>query len=158
MESITNNMQKYENYKEQKGHLKKALTQGFYLEAICIEYNILEDRLESALRHSGKWKEPKSGQNPPSLQAKKNTIAKMIEEKNGLARKYFTEDFLSSIITWKKERNDLIHQLMKQSLHTEELKALAERGDELVKELSRIVKNYNNALAREAKKGIAHNG
>ena len=150
MEPITNNMQKYENYREQKGRLKKALTQGFYLEAICIEYNILEDRLESALRHSGKWKEPKPGGNPPSLQNKKNTITKMMEEKNGLARKYFTEEFLSSIITWKNDRNDLIHQLMKQSLHTEDLKVLAERGNELVKDLSRIVSNYNKALARKS--------
>ena len=55
MEQITDNMQKYANYKEQMGRLSKALTQGFFLEAIFIEYAILEDRLESILRHSGKW-------------------------------------------------------------------------------------------------------
>ena len=55
MEQISDNMQKYANYKEQMGRLKKALSQGFYLEAIFIEYAILEDRLESVLRHSGKW-------------------------------------------------------------------------------------------------------
>lgn len=53
MEQITDNMQKYANYKEQMGRLSKALTQGFFLEAIFIEYAILEDRLESILRHSG---------------------------------------------------------------------------------------------------------
>lgn len=50
MEQITDNMQKYANYKEQMGRLSKALTQGFFLEAIFIEYAILEDRLESILR------------------------------------------------------------------------------------------------------------
>ena len=48
-------MIKYENYKEQMKRLKAAMANRFYLEAIFIEYAILEDRLESALRHSGKW-------------------------------------------------------------------------------------------------------
>lgn len=30
MEQITDNMQKYANYKEQMGRLSKALTQGFF--------------------------------------------------------------------------------------------------------------------------------
>lgn len=41
------NMQKYLNYKEQMGRLKKAIANSFYLEAIFIEYAIIEDRLES---------------------------------------------------------------------------------------------------------------
>ena len=49
------NMQKYENYKEQMGRLKRALNSHFYLEAIFIEYAIMEDRLESGLRHAGRW-------------------------------------------------------------------------------------------------------
>ena len=131
MEPVINNMQKYENYREQMGRLKKAMSNGFYLEAIFIEYAIIEDRLESVLRHSGKWKELKPGQNPPSLQKKKDTIAKMAEEKKGLARKYFSEELLSSIITWKEDRNSLVHTLMNQSLHTEDLKDLAEQDNEL---------------------------
>ena len=55
MEQITDNMQKYANYKEQMGRLNKALTSRFFLEAIFIEYAIMEDRLESVLRHSGRW-------------------------------------------------------------------------------------------------------
>jgi hypothetical protein len=43
-------------------------------------------------------------------------------------RKYFSEELLSSIITWKEDRNDLVHALMKQSLHIEDLKGLAEQG------------------------------
>ena len=50
------------------------------------------------------------------------------EEKKGLSRKYFSEELLSSIITWKEGRNDLVHALMKQSLHIEDLKGLAEQG------------------------------
>lgn len=152
MKPITNNMQKYENYREQMTRLKKAMTNGFFLEAIFIEYAIMEDRLESVLRHSGKWKELRPGQNPPSLQKKKDTIAKMAEEKKGLARKYFSEDLLSAIITWKGDRNRLVHTLMKQSFHTENLKNLAEQGQTLLQELSGKVKSYSRAIDREIEK------
>ena len=55
MDSKIDNMQKYENYRVQIGRLKKALKEHFYLEAIFIEYAIMEDRLEAILRHAGKW-------------------------------------------------------------------------------------------------------
>ena len=38
------NQQKYENYKEQAIRLKKAINAKFYLEAVFIEYAIIEDR------------------------------------------------------------------------------------------------------------------
>ena len=49
------NTQKYENYREQFNRLKRALTSKFYLEAIFIEYTIIEDRTESILHHAGMW-------------------------------------------------------------------------------------------------------
>ena len=48
------NMQKYFNYQEQMVRLKKALAAQFYLEAIFIEYAVMEDRLASVLIHSGR--------------------------------------------------------------------------------------------------------
>jgi hypothetical protein len=44
---LSANMQKYENYKEQMNRLKKAMANAFYLEALFIEYAIMEDRTES---------------------------------------------------------------------------------------------------------------
>ncbi len=152
MEQIQNNMQKYENYREQMGRLKKALGAGFYLEAIFIEYAIIEDRLESVLRHAGKWKEPKLNEQPMSLQKKKNKIEKMAEEKKSLANKYFSDDTLNRIIDWKNQRNALIHQLLKQDLHTEELQGLAGQGRLLVKEISNKTKLFNRALERNSEK------
>ena len=43
MDKTITNTQKYENYKEQFKRLKRALNEGFNLEAIFIEYAILED-------------------------------------------------------------------------------------------------------------------
>ncbi len=49
------NMEKYDNYREQFRRLKTALDNGFYLEAIFIEYSMLEDRTESLLCRIGQW-------------------------------------------------------------------------------------------------------
>lgn len=56
-----NNEQKYKNYRDQMVRLKKALKYEFYIEAIAIEYAIMEDRLESVLRHEGVFNPEKQG-------------------------------------------------------------------------------------------------
>ena len=45
------NLQKYENYKEQSKRLNRAINNEFYLEALFIEFAIIEDRAESILRY-----------------------------------------------------------------------------------------------------------
>ena len=144
MNSNINNMQKFANYKEQFGRLKKALNNNFYLEAIFIEYAIVEDRFESVLRHSGKFNSEKH----TSLNSKLKIVSKMTEEIKGLARKYFTQELLEEINIWKEDRNKLIHALMKQSLHTEDLQIVAHKGQEIAKTVSNKTKSYNNALSK----------
>ena len=52
---MTDNQQKYLNYKEQFKRLNRAISSGFNLEAMFIAYSIMEDRSESVLRHAGKY-------------------------------------------------------------------------------------------------------
>lgn len=144
MNTQIDNMQKYENYKEQFGRLKKALNNSFYLEAIFIEYAIVEDRLESVLRHSGKFNPERHNK----LNTKISRIKEMQREKKGLARKYFSEELIEEICVWKEERNKLIHALMKQSLHTEDLQIVAHKGQDIAKVISNKTKSYNNALSK----------
>lgn len=146
MERITDNMQKYANYRGQMGRLKKALGGQFYLEAIFIEYAIMEDRLESILRHSGKWN-PKPNQFI-SIDSKRKKVAKLAEEKKSLAHKYFSTELTDSIEKWTVARNQLIHALMKQQLHTEDLSVLALQGQEITKTLCNKTSLYNRALER----------
>ena len=54
-EPTIDNQQKYENYREPFQRLNKALANGFNLEAMFIEYAIMEDRTESILRHADLW-------------------------------------------------------------------------------------------------------
>lgn len=141
------NMQKYANYREQMGRLKKALGNQFYLEAIFIEYAILEDRLESALLHSGKWKP--APDRHTSIDRKVRLLQKQAEEKKSLAQRYFTSELTESILTWKDHRNRLIHALMKQQLHTEDLQSVAEEGQALIRTVSNKVGLFNRAVERQ---------
>lgn len=144
MEPITDNMQKYANYKEQMGRLNKALAHQFYLEAIFIEYALLEDRFESALRHAGVFN-PKKHR---TIESKIKKLEDMCREKKGLPQRYFSEELLDKVRTWKDDRNRLIHALVKQSLHTEDLSKIALEGQTLLKEVNRKVSCYKNALSR----------
>lgn len=46
---VIDNRQKYFNYKTQMVRLKKAISSEYYLEALFIEYAIIEDRTEAIL-------------------------------------------------------------------------------------------------------------
>ena len=152
MEALTDNMQKYENYKEQMGRLKKALKEQFYLEAISIEYAIIEDRIESVLRHSDVFRPDKHNM----LNKKLNRLEEMQRKKDGLARKYFSDELISEIHSWKNERNPMTHALLNLKLHTEDLADIALRGEALVKIVSSKVSLYNRAIERQKKKQEAH--
>lgn len=153
------NMQKYENYKEQFKRLKKALENGFNLEAIFIEYALIEDRTESVLKHSDKWDaylKSRKGREP-NIDSKIKYIQKMAENKKDLSHKYFSDDVLSEILVWKDERNRLIHALLKQQLAHNEISNLAIKGNELVKELKAKSSNYNRAIERRKAKNNQNN-
>ena len=152
MEPATN-MQKYENYKGQMTRLKKALGAKFYLEAIFIEQNILEDRVESILRHSNKYNPKKHNK----LDNKLSKLEEMQREKNGLVRKYISDELICKMYGWKKSRNDAVHALVKYNFSTADLSEIAERGHNIVKELNNKVSCYNRRIDRDnAKKEMPH--
>ena len=140
-------MQKHENYKVQMNRLKKAIDAKFYLEAVFIEYAIIEDRFDSAICHSGVINDGKFA----SLNAKLNKMANIAREKKSLACKYFNQEIFERVKLWKDERNRIIHALMKQSLTTEKLRVLAEEGQAIVKHLCSITTSYNRKLTNQNK-------
>lgn len=142
------NMEKYGNYKEQMGRLKKAMDNHFLLEALFIEYAIMEDRCESLLRHSGVFKPEKHD----TINKKLNRIAELVRNKKSLIRKYISDESIEEIKAWKDERNRLIHALMKQSLTSEELEQIAAQGQQIVKTLCSKTTSYKRALEREQKR------
>lgn len=142
------NIEKYGNYKEQMGRLKKAMDNHFLLEALFIEYAIMEDRCESILRHRGVFNPEKHD----TINKKLNRIAELVRNKKSLIRKYISDELIEEIKIWKEERNRLIHALMKQSLTSEELEQLAVQGQQIVKTLCSKTTSYKRALEREQKR------
>ena len=150
----TENQLKYENYKEQMKRLNSALAHGFNLEAMFIEYAIMEDRTESILRHADKWDAYMKKQNgrDPTINSKVKYIQKLADFNNDLLHKYFSDDLLDRVLTWKDERNRLIHALLKQEFEHNEVSALSNRGKQLVDELRKRAGNYNRAIDRQKEK------
>lgn len=138
------NMQKYENYRIQMGRLSKAVKAEFFLEAVFIEYAILEDRLESILVHTGKFNPEKHN----TMDKKLRRVQEISREKKSLAHKYFSDELIQSIYDWKESRNTLIHALMKQKLNTDELKDLALTGVDITKKLNSKTTSFKRALEK----------
>ena len=150
MDSIIDNQQKYENYREQFQRLNKALANGFNLEAMFIEYAIMEDRTESILHHAELWDayiKSRKGREP-TINSKVQYIQKRAENKKDLLHRYFSDDLLERVLAWKEERNRLIHALLKQQLEHNEISELAAKGNELVKALRSKSGSYNRAIEK----------
>ncbi len=143
--------EKYQNYRNQFDRLKKALNNEFYLEAIFIEYAILEDRTESILRHSGLWDaymKTRKGR-MANIDSKLMFIHKHAQNKKYLLSRYFADDLMLQLRAWKNERNPLIHDLLNQKLGPDALQDLAIRGNDLIKTLRTRTTNHNRAVDRQ---------
>ena len=145
--------QKYLNYKEQMVRLKKAMAAQFYLEAIFIEYAVMEDRLASVLIHSGK----KCGEREGIASKIKKVVALGTGE-SSLAHRYFPNDYMASMMDWKRQRDTIIHNLMNQKLATEDLQIIALEGQQIVKQLNSKATNYRKAMERQAAKAQKQEG
>ena len=148
------NQLKYENYREQFKRLNSALNNGFNLEAMFIEYAIMEDRTESILRHADKWDAYMKKQNgrDPTINSKVKYIQKLAAFQNDLLHRYFSDSLLDQILIWKDQRNRLIHALLKQQFEHNEVRELAGQGKQLVDELRKRAGNYNRAIDRRKAK------
>ena len=153
----TENQLKYEKYRQQFKRLNNALNNGFNLEAMFIEYAIMEDRTESILRHADKWEAylKKRGKNEPTLNSKIVYVQKQKESNwKDLLNRYFSDDLLDRILSWTEDRNRLIHALLKQHLEHNEVTELAAQGKQLVDELRNRANKYNRAVDRRKAKEI----
>lgn len=125
------NMEKYEAYKKMYDDLGKAMRSGFYYEAIFIEYAIFEDRLKSLLKYAGSPTERKG--RALTLVQKLNIIRTDEKFSDKFVRTRLTSELLNALEDWKDKRNKLIHNLANTPYTSDEVKAIAETGHELLK-------------------------
>ena len=136
------NLEKYEAYKAMKTNLTKAMKAGFYYQAIFIEYAIIEDRTLSALKHAGvKYQDSKG--HDYKLSEKLRRIKGNPAFNNAYIHKRISLELIESVENWKRDRDRLIHALARIPYDNEEVKEIAERGQELVNTLDNIVRSVN---------------
>ena len=126
-----------------------AQKEGFYLETIFLCHSIIEERLRSTILKT----DIKFG-NRNKIPGCIKRFKKNIKQENYLFEKFFTQEILNKIKTWKKSKRDnLIHELEKNYdiINNEtELEEIAESGMNLMKELSSAVMRWK----KQAKKQI----
>lgn len=146
MKSMDNTSSKYETYKAMKSNLSKAMKDGFYYQAIFIEYAIIEDRCESVLRHAGvktTLKNKDGTEQEIKLDTKLNKMETHSAFTNPYVRKRITQELVSELRTWKTDRNKLVHDLAKIPYNHDSIKEIAERGQDLARILDNKVKSVN---------------
>ena len=106
-------------YSQIKGGIdqyKKAMKEGFYIEAIALMESAISDRLESTLNYLN-----------PNSDYSYETIGRLA---NALLKaNYYSEDTLNEIKIWAKTRNEAIHQMVK--LLPDQSKSFQDRYDDL---------------------------
>lgn len=142
------NQEKRKNYAKQKESLKKAIKYEFWLQAVLIEYAILEDRTESVLRHAGTVKLTNKRGNTLKLSEKLNKVRSCEPFTNKTIRKYFPIELIDEIYEWKENRDRFVHALLKTTIDEEELKKVAVEGEKLVKIVDSRVKSINRILSK----------
>ena len=145
--SITNE-EKRQVYTILKAKLKIALQQGFYLEALLLEYAIIEDRLSSILRSADLVYIQNDGKEI-SIQKKINKIRNANESKRFPIYRRVPLDLILDIEEWKGIRNDLVHKSCTSLYNSEKVTECALEGKELVRRISNTARSLKRAKERE---------
>ena len=147
-EVMISNEEKRQVYAILKTKLKIAMDQEFYLEALLLEYSIVEDRLLSILKHLG-LKYTESDGRELQIGRKVKKVRGQIENKNPLIIGKVDVDLIDRIITWKNTRNELVHNSCHRLFNNEEVTKCAEEGAEIVRLLSNSATRIKRAVARK---------
>ncbi len=161
-------MEKYKNYRTQFQRLKRAMSNEFYLEAIVIEYAIMEDRVESILSYEGNKIIPRNERENISIMKKINRIVTLAQQKNSLIGRYFAINLKNKINLMEEMkkwidnrtpvkrnsvcRNNIIHHLLEIITTTEDLGEIAEKGNILCRDLTNRANNYKRMVERKKAK------
>ncbi len=141
---VISNEEKRQVYSVLKTKLKIALQQSFYLEALLLEYSIIEDRLSSLLR-SANLTYLQSNGNEISIQKKIKKIRDANISKRFPIYNRVSMALISEIEAWKEKRNNLVHKSCTRIYDSEEVKECALEGNDLVRKISNTARNVKRA-------------
>lgn len=166
--SIKENNLKYFNYRHQSARLKQMIDAGYYFEAMVIEDAIIEDRLMSCLRHAFNMSTEKprnefkpkinlnglGGKSDAVRQIMAGTLkgktAKTLSDGLSLCfKEHFDEDLLNRLDKWRKDRNNLTHDLMLSEIKVSALKKKVDDGYEIMKGIKSCAGKLIRALNKQ---------
>ena len=129
------NFEKRDRYAMLMTKLDASILNEFYYEAIFIEYAILEDRTESILKHAGISYRDSRGYGF-KLVEKLKMIKSRREFQNDYIKTNISRDLIEDVITWKRQRDKLIHDLINSKYDNAGIKEIAIRGQKIIKTFS----------------------
>ncbi len=142
------NEQKRQVYSILKTRLKIAIQQEFYLEALLLEYSIMEDRLSSALKHAGIRHTNSKGEEL-GFKNKLDKVGNAIRSKRYPIYKRFKPELIESVLAWKDMRNALVHRSCQRIYNSEEVRKCAIDGNELVRLVTNAARLVKNASKKQ---------
>ena len=132
LQEITDSEKQYV-YARLKKQLKIAMEHRFFLEAVMIEYSIVEDRMRAILDLLEIKHITKQGRDD-GLSKKISNVEKEIDSQAGLAKK-LDRSLLDDIRKWVEIRDRLVHRSCIISYHSEEIEQCAADGEKLLKQI-----------------------
>jgi len=145
------NEEKRQVYSVLKTKLKIAIQQEFYLEALLLEYAIIEDRLSSVLR-SANLSYIQSDGKEISIQKKINKIKNAELSKRFPIYRRVPSDLMLTTEQWKEIRNNLVHKSCSRMYDNAEVKQCALDGEDIVRRVSNMAKNIKRAREKAEEK------
>ncbi len=141
-----------ENLHQQFRRMNKAVNNAFFLEAVFIEYMIMEDYAELILRTAGLWESylKKRRGHEPAIDSKIRYIQASSLTKKTLLNKYFGDELLDRVSAWKQERCKLIMTLLKSRPAAEYAEAIAREGKELAAAVRSRYASFQRCVQRRA--------
>jgi|GEM_PF-1014540 len=148
------NKQKSQRYAFANERMKRAMAQGFYLEAITISESLITDRLLSSLdRRHGVKRNPRTG-----LHSLINAhLDETLLDRSSQTREEKLIDVFSALRVWKDKRNELLHGIAK-CLPGDELQSgsiLMERAKTAAEEGLRLFRHLDNWHGRHARRAAS---
>lgn len=145
---IITKKEKQDNYAKLHERLKKALGNGFWLEATMIEYNIIEDKTAAIIYYTGIASKPWE----KKLLNKLDSIDYQIGKSHPIISKKVSKETIQGIKDWRIKRNDAVHKACYTLFDEDDFKEIAEEGNKLVKKISQESQKVRTAAKKGMKK------
>lgn len=146
-------MSKTQLYKDLLARMTKSNAEEFYLESSWIQYAIIEDRLNSVIRHAYPERGTELLETLRGMDRKITHITDKIHPKDQDCATTVHKLLLKTITKWKDRRNDLMHEIESAGSYTmlqSRTKKLALEGVKHVNDICNRVRKYKEAVSKRS--------